>query len=264
MTRNERQKVILDYLRQHKAATYADIERIVEVSNMTVRRDIDCLAENGKVIKTIGGAQIADAEADRYESAILSRLVDQTAEKRAITAEAVKYIREGEIIYLDGSSTCLELAKRITEQKTNVTVVTNSMLVHMELAKGKDISIINLGGQHDPVSYCLTGSHAEEQAQKYFIEKAFFSTKGFSPIEGTFESSVATFRIKQIVASKSSEVALLVDHTKFGQKGLCKVLDISQINTVFTDSGTKPRYIDMLKQNGKNVFVSQINEAFAS
>ncbi|MFC1677698.1 DeoR/GlpR family DNA-binding transcription regulator [Planctomycetota bacterium] len=262
MTRNERQKLILDYLTEHKAATYADIECIVEVSNMTIRRDIDSLAEDGKVIKTIGGAQIAGASPDIYESDVLTHLAEQAAEKKAIAAEAVEYIKQGEIIYLDGSSTCWELAKRIAEQKTNITVVTNSMLVHMELAKGKDISIINLGGQHDPVSYCMIGSHTEEQAQQYFIEKAFFSTKGFSPIAGTFESSVAGFRIKQVVASKSSEVVLLVDHTKFGQKGLCKVLDISQINTVFTDSGTKTRYIDMLKENGKNVIVSEVNEAF--
>ncbi len=255
MNQLERQKTILKHLVQHKVASYADIEKMFDVSNMTIRRDIDHLAEAGKVIKTIGGVQIAAATGDVYESLVLSRLSVNSAEKKAITQKAVEYINPQDVIYLDGSSTCLELAKRIVELQLATTVVTNSLLVYMELARSKQVTIVCLGGQHDPISYCLTGPETEAQAEKYFVNKAFISTKGFLPEEGTFESLVATYRIKQIMAAKSSEIVLLVDHTKFGQKSLCKVLDIAQINTVITDSLTGQADIATLQRNVEKIMV---------
>ena len=82
------------------------------------------------------------------------------------------------------------------------------------------------------------GSTAEEAARRFFVDIAFLSTKGFLPEEGTFESSIATFRIKQVIAEQAARVVLLVDHSKFGQRALCKVLDMGQIDEVITDAGT--------------------------
>jgi len=254
--------LIVDYLKQNKAATYSEIENILKVSNMTVRRDIVSLAAAGKVIKTLGGAQIFDAPADMFESQVLSRLSVHSREKKAIALQAVSLIDTQDIIYLDGSSTCLELAKTIVETETPVTVVTNSLLVYMELVHSRKVTVICIGGQHDPVSYCLTGPEAETQAEKYFINKAFVSTKGFSTNEGTYESLVATYRIKQIIVSKSSQVVLLVDHSKFGQKSLCKVLDIDQINTVITDSQVSQTDIGILQRKIENVMVCDVSKEF--
>lgn len=264
MNQKERQKAILTYLRQKKTATCDEFETMFDVSNMTIRRDIDCLASMGKVIKTFGGAQIAGASADMYESEILSRLSIHNAEKRAISEYALDYIKPQDVIFIDGSSTCLELAKRIMEAEIVATVVTNSLLVYMELARSKTVTVICLGGQHDPVTYCLTGPQTEAQAEKYYINKAFFSTKAFSPEEGTFESSIATYRIKQIIAPQSSEVILLVDHSKFGQKSLYKVLDISQIDTVFTDPLITPSDKAILEKKMKKVFLCQLKTGEAA
>jgi DeoR family fructose operon transcriptional repressor len=264
MNQKERQKSILAYLRQNKTATYDEIESMFDVSNMTIRRDIVCLADAGKVIKTIGGAQIAGVSADIYESEILSRLSVHSTEKRAISEYAMAYIKTNDVIFIDGSSTCLELAKRINEADVVVTVVTNSLLVHMELARSKTITVVCLGGQHDSITYCLTGPQTESQAEKYFINKAFFSTKGFSPKEGTFESSIAAYRVKQIISQQSSEVILLVDHSKFGQKSLCKVLDISEIDTVFTDNLISSSDKAILEKVVKKVILCEQNSPKAA
>ena len=264
MNQEERQNTILDYLRQKKAASYTEIENIFDVSNMTIRRDIVSLVSAGKVIKTIGGAQIVGAPADMYESEVLSRLSVNSPEKRAITQQAVEYINPQDVVYLDGSSTCLELSKRIVETELTVTVVTNSLLVYMELARSKNVTVICLGGQHDPVSYCMIGPETEAQAEKYFVNKAFISTKGFSLEQGTFESSAATYRIKQIIATNSTKVILLVDHTKFGQKSLCKVLDISQIDMVFTDSMVSKTDKTLLERRVKKVITCKLSNERAA
>ena len=259
MNQKERQNAILNYLIQKKAASYTEIEGVLDVSNMTIRRDIVCLAASGKVVKTVGGAQIISAPADMYEAEVLSRLSINNLEKRAIAKKAIGCINPQEVIYIDGSSTSLELTKIIVEMKISVTVVTNSLLVYMELARSKNVTVICLGGQHDPFSYCLTGPETEAQAEKYFVNKAFISTKGFLTNEGTFESVVATYRIKQIIVSKSSEVILLVDHTKFGQKSLCKVLDISQIDTVITDSKISEAELALVKRKVKNIIICEVS-----
>src|SRR3989337_1785026 len=132
----------------------------------------------------------------------------------------------------------------------------------MELTKTNNHTVLCIGGQHDPASFCLIGPQAEEQTRKYFVDKAFFSTKGVIYSEGTFESSVATFRIKQLMAKQCNEVILLADHSKFGQRSLCKVLDIDQVNTIITDSQTNPATIDELKSRGISVHIaeSKIND----
>ena len=102
---------------------------------------------------------------------------------------------------------------------------------------------------------------AEEAARRLFVNVAFLSTKGFLPDEGTFESSMATFRIKQIVVEQAARVVLLVDHSKFNQRALCKVLDITQINEVITDAGTAADDVAKLEQRGLAVHVAPADGA---
>ena len=100
------------------------------------------------------------------------------------------------------------------------------------------------------------GPTSEEAARRFFVNVAFLSTKGFLPAEGTFESSMATFRIKQIIAEQAARVVLLVDHSKFGQRALCKVLDIGQIDEVITDAGTAAADLAIVEQHGVAVRVA--------
>jgi len=89
------------------------------------------------------------------------------------------------------------------------------------------------------------------------VAHAFLTTKGFLPADGTYESAVATFRIKQIIAERAVETILLVDHTKFGHRALSKVLDISQIQQVVTDEATPRSALSALRRAGVNVNVAQ-------
>jgi DeoR/GlpR family transcriptional regulator of sugar metabolism len=97
-------------------------------------------------------------------------------------------------------------------------------------------------------------------AKSFFVDQAFLTTKGFIPADGTYESAVATFRIKQIMAERAVETVLLVDHTKFGHRALSKVLDISQIQQVVTDEGTPKSDLASLGRAGINVKVAALAE----
>jgi DeoR/GlpR family transcriptional regulator of sugar metabolism len=220
------------------------------VSEMTIRRDGDKLVQQNHVIKTLGGLQTAHARGNLYESAVQQRLAVHQREKQRIAAEAVRQIQPAQTIFLDGSTTCLFLARHLGKEPQGMTVVTHSALICLEFGPAPRQTVLSLGGQFDPASACFVGPTAEEAARRFFVDIAFFSTKGLLPQEGTFESSIATFRIKQIMAEQANRVVLLADHSKFGQRALCKVLNIEQISEIITDRPPLPADLAMLHDRG--------------
>ena len=253
----DRAAFILDLIDQQGTASYEALADLLQVSTMTVRRDCEELAQLGKIIKTIGGIQQAHAPAYLYENTVRERIATNRAEKRAIAAKALDLIPNNQTIFIDGGTTNLALAKLIADCRTGLTILTNSALTCLELSKGQN-TIIGIGGEYDPMALSFVGPQAEEMAKSFFVDQAFLTTKGFLPADGTYESAVATFRIKQNVAERAVETVLLVDHTKFGHRALSKVLDISQIQQVVTDDGTLESDLTSLRRAGIRVNVATL------
>jgi DeoR family transcriptional regulator, aga operon transcriptional repressor len=263
MPPNDRTSFILDYLDREGTASYDDLARVLQISSMTVRRDCEELARTGQVIKTVGGVQQAHAPPYLYESTVRERISANRAEKRAIAAEALKLVGANQTIFIDGGTTNLVLARLIGNEHSGLTIVTNSALACLEMSQG-DHTIIGIGGQYDPATLSFVGPLAEDFARSLFVDLAFFSTKAFLPADGTYESSVATLRIKQILARQAVETALLVDHTKFGRRSLSKVLDISQIGHVVTDDRTSDADIRRLEHAKVRVHQAIVSETGGS
>jgi DeoR/GlpR family transcriptional regulator of sugar metabolism len=250
MTPAERHQTIVEHLDAVGVCTYQDLAKLLGVSEMTIRRDVDKLVQKRGLIKVFGGLQTAHAPEGLYESPIQPRSRIHRAEKEQIARVAIQQIKSPQTIFLDGSTTCVTLARRLAKELSGLTVVTHSSLVCLELGRTTANTIFHLGGQFDPASACCGGPTTEESARRFFVDIAFFSTKGFLPEEGTFESSLATLRIKQIVAEQAARVVLLVDHSKFGERALCKVLDIGQIHEVITDAGAAAADVALVERHG--------------
>ena len=248
-----RQRQILEWLEREGAGSYPELAERLGVSAMTVRREVDRLAALGRVIKTLGGVQRADAPSYLMETAIHARMGRNRVEKQAMARAAIALAEGVETLFLDGSTTCLELAKLIARRLRGVTVVTNSALTALELGHSRNNTVVGVGGELDPNSCCFVGSVAEEAAERYFVDVAFVSTMGFLPAEGTFESTVANFRVKQILARHARRVALLVDHSKFGQRALARVLATDEIDVVVTDEATTEADVAALVAAGIDV-----------
>lgn len=251
-----RERVILEWLERQGACSYQELADALGVSTMTVRREVDRLASQGAAIKTLGGVQKAMAPAGYYETRLSDRFAVNVAEKRAIADRALGLIASGQTIFLDPSTTCLELARRIARERESVTVVTNSALACLELGRGGRNTTIGIGGQFDPASGSFVGLASEERLDQFLVDIAFVSTKGFLPAEGTFEAAIESIRIKQVAARRCSELVLLADHTKFGLRALCKALDSEQIHTVVTDAATPEPELRRLEAAGKRVLVT--------
>ena len=147
----------------------------------------------------------------------------------------------------------------LAREAKGLTVVTNSIMVCRDLGQNNNNNnniVVGLGGQYDPVSLSFVGAACEEEAGKFFPDVAVFSTKGFVPAIGTYESFFPTLHIKQRVARQSRRVMLLADHTKFGQRALRKVLDISQIHDIITDAAAPRADLALLKKQNKRVWIA--------
>ena len=117
-----------------------------------------------------------------------------------------------------------------------------------------------IGGRFDRDTYCFVGPGAEEQISRYFVDIAFMSTRAFMPAEGTYESSVDSFRIKQGVVAQSRKTVLLADHTKFGRRALTKVLEAKQIDLVITDEGVSKEHLAALRQKNIQVVIAPLED----
>ena len=253
MVPTERLQQIVEHLDVVGVCTYQDLAKLFGVSEMTIRRDVDKLVGRRALTKILGGLQTAHAPESLYESPIQQRLPIHRSAKEQIARTAIRQIKPQQTIFLDGGTTCIVLARHLAKKLSGLTVVTHSALVCLELGRTTSNTVFHLGGQFDAASACCGGPAAEEAARRFFVDIAFFSTKGFLPAEGTFESSLATLRVKQIIAGQAARSVLLVDHSKFGQHALCKVLDIGQIHEVVTDSGISADNILRLEQRGVTV-----------
>jgi DeoR family fructose operon transcriptional repressor len=258
MNTETRRTAIMDRLAHGDILSYQELADLFKKSSMTIRRDVENLCQRGVAIKTLGGVRGIGPSSSLYETPLASRLASQRAEKRAIARCAAGLMVPGQTIYLDGGTTCIELAKYLATHGIDMTILSNSALVCMELGRGRQYKIIGIGGQYEPANLCFVGPTAEDFARKFFVDVAFFSTKGFLPEEGTFESFEPTYRIKQIVVEQCSQAVLLADHTKFGERSLCKVLDIEQIHTVVTDELTPREHLVELERRKRRVRMATV------
>ena len=258
MTTADRRQFILDRLEASGTGSYGEFASALRVSTMTVRRDLEELVRQGAVIKTVGGVQKAAAPSYLQETAVHSRMALRRQEKRAIARLALDLIGPRQTIFLDGSSTCLELARLLAKERSGLTIVTNSALACLELGENNANTIVGIGGHYDANSLSFVGPQAEDWAKTLFVDTAFVVTQGLIPSTGTFESARPTFRIKQIIAKQCGRLVLLADHSKFGQRGLSKVLDIAQVHTVVTDDRTARADLATLGKKVHSVLVAPV------
>ncbi len=259
-----RQQAILDFLDVHESASYETLSELLNTSAMTARRDVEAMARRGLVLRTLGGTHRKEMpKSNLYESDIQARLREQGEEKRAIALAVPALIADAQSVFLDAGTTTIETARILAQRVEGKNLITNSLLVCGELAASGKNRVTVLGGDLSAESAAFTGLMTEENAQSYYYDAALLSTKGLILDEGTFESSLENFRVKQVVAPRAKQVILLVDHTKFGLRALRRVLDITAFHCVVTDQKTSPSDIQSLTDRGIRVVVADGSESVA-
>lgn len=228
----ERRRKIISFLEEKSSVTVTELSRIFNITEETVRRDLEKLENEGLLKRTYGGA--VAVENTNIELPFKIREVTNIEGKQLIGRTAAEYVNDGDTIALDSSTTALQVAKNIKNKK-RITVITNSMNVAYELSGVKDFTVISTGGTLRPGSMSFVGRLAEEAIKKYNVDKAIISCKGIHLDRGITESNEAEAEVKKAMAEAADKVYLLIDSTKFNKISFVKMLGFEDIDILITD-----------------------------
>ncbi|MDR2110147.1 MAG: DeoR/GlpR family DNA-binding transcription regulator [Spirochaetaceae bacterium] len=223
----ERQEKILRYINDAKKANTGQLAREFNVSKVTIRRDIDVLAQKGLLFKAHGGA-VSSSSTFLHEIPYSDKAVVNSAAKKAIGLTAAKMIEDGDIIILDAGSTTLEIAKNI--KKDNITVLTNDLKIAMELTNKPNIHVMVSGGNLTSSVYTLTGNISVDFFKKIHVNKTFLGCDAVDIEFGISNRTYEEIDIKLAMIKAADEVIMVTDNSKLGKKVFAYLCDVSAIN----------------------------------
>jgi len=249
MFAENRWREILDIVKNDKEVIVAELAKHFNVTQETIRRDLKKLSSEGRLRRTHGGA--VAFQNDNKDAPFSVRESEYIGEKRAIAAAALQYIKEGDRILLDSSSTVSELAKMLPN--IPITIITNSANALISLSLLDKAKVILTGGLLDPISLSLEGGAAIEALERYNPNKLFFSCKGVDMERGLSEATEEHAYIKKKMMELSRRKYLLADHSKFGIRSTVFLAELEAVECLITDSGINAAIIEDLKNRGLKV-----------
>lgn len=240
----------MDLLRKQSGLSVRELAKALDVSEGTVRNDLNALEGQGKLTRVHGGAVLN--ENDQFQNNYF-RLRSQInlAAKLAIAREAADLVKDGDSILLDASSTIYFFARALSK-RSKLRVVTNGFEVARELAQNSSNNVFLIGGIVNNDSSSVTGLLSERIIEELRIQKAFLSCSGFSLELGMTEVHLAEAQLKRKVIESSQQLYALVDSSKFGQEDLTSFMRSEKITHLFTDTRLSPEWIEKLKLAGIN------------
>jgi DeoR/GlpR family transcriptional regulator of sugar metabolism len=239
MLAQQRQAAILDLIRQNGGVRVSHLVRQFGVSDMTIRRDLEALAERGLVDKVYGGATIA-GPGSTEEPGFVAKSVRQRAEKAAIAAHAAKLVEPGTAVALSAGTTTAALAAELVDV-SGLTVVTNSIPVADALyqAGRPDQTVVLTGGVRTP-SDALAGPVAEAAITTLNVDVLFLGVHGMSPRTGFTTPNLMEAGINRLLVNAARRLVVLADHTKWETVGIATIARLDDADILVTDSGLPP------------------------
>lgn len=244
MLQAERHQRILELLKQSGSLRVTQLSQMCCVTEETIRRDLVKLEENGQLIRSHGGAILANEQ--QQELSYLERESIYVHEKKMIAREAIKYIENKDTISLDASTTAWYVAKILPD--IPITVLTNSVRVVLMLSKKENINVISTGGLLRKRSLSYVGRLTEEALAKYHVHKAFISCKAVHPSRGFSESNEPEAEVKKQMIKSSDQTIMLVDYSKFDKQAFAQVAPLDKVHITITNERVSPMYSEKFKE----------------
>ena len=247
--RLEELRGILD---QDRVVRVEELTEQLGVSSATIRRDLGELEKLGEVRRVYGGAVSIGGRLD--EPLFDDKTSVAAAEKRRIAEAAAEYVKPNDTIYLDGGSTVLELA-RLLKDRTNISIVTNSLRAAVELA-GRGPRLILVGGELRRLAQTTVGPLTRFMIQELHVDKAFMGTIGLSLDEGVTTRDPAEAYTKELVMEHAHEVILLADSSKAHKISFARAGRLEKVRLLITDTLFDRNLWKQLRKRGMEIVLA--------
>ncbi len=235
MIAEDRRKKILFLIKKEKTISVAKLASILNASTSVLYKDIDLLEKQKYIKKYYGGVKLLDEE--KTEHAFYRRLKQNISAKKSIAYQALSLIEEGDILFLDASSTCFYLSEEIKKASfSKLTIITNSLFIPVEFILNEKIKIISLGGILNTEIGSFNGIISNEFYNNIHADKFFMSPYALSETIGIMDPYIPDeVKLKEMFLNNSSYTICLADSTKFNKKGEINWTTFEKINLLITD-----------------------------
>lgn len=252
MLPRERIETIKEIVIKDKKVYVSKLSKKFEVTEETIRRDLEKLENEGVVTRTYGGA-ILNMDKNSEDIPFIKRAKTNLDNKRNIALKVVDMFKSGTTLGCDSSSTVAEVIKAV-KNRGDITIITNSVEVLEQLSLS-NLNILSTGGVFNTNSLSLQGALAKKALQEYNVDFALVSCKGVDINKGILDSNEAEAELKRIMIKQAQKVILLIDNSKFDKSSFVKLFDYEDVDYIVTDVKPEQRWIDFLeKRNIKIIY----------
>ncbi|RBW41533.1 DeoR/GlpR transcriptional regulator [Psychromonas sp. B3M02] len=248
----ERQRKILFMLKSQQVVSIVELADLLDVSHMTVRRDIEKLEKQGRVNSVSGGVQLT--EVLHSELSRDMKIMQFSHQKEQIGKLAVDLISPNSTVYLDAGTTSLEVAHQLSN-RGDLVIITNDFSIATLLMAHSSHEIYHTGGKADRDNQSTVGPKVADFLLDMNIDIAFISTSSWS-LRGLSTPNENKITVKRAIAKVSKKVCLISDSSKYGKIATFHALDIEKIDLVLTDANLSDNATSDLQDKGVEVIRS--------
>lgn len=244
----ERHQFIMDELHRNNVVTVNELAQQLNVTTMTIRRDLQLLEKNGLIEKSHGGAVLPETSVK--EATYRNRKLIHVEEKQRIAKRALTFIESSMSIFLDAGTTSYELAELIAKKHCNdLTIVTNDMAIAQILSGTAGVDVIMLGGHIDAESNSTCGILALHMVEQMHFDICFLGTQAITPEWNIMTANAEKIDLKRACVTAADMSILLADHSKFKKYKLYYILDIWQMDVLISDYSVTADEIKLFQEH---------------
>lgn len=255
---DERKQAILDRLARENRIYVSDLSHEFEVSEVTIRKDLQELEVRGMLRRVHGGATTLGPGKVSVESTLDELVQINVQEKQAIARAAFQFVAEGDALLLDASTTTRELAHLLRDSRfTSLTVITTALQISQELAPCEHIQVIQIGGIIRRSLFTSMGPMATEALRNLHADKAFIGVNGVDPQVGLTTQNMLECEIKRHMIEASTQSFVLADASKMGCIALGVIAPLNRVDYVVTDQGVPTLTARKIEEAGVDVVIAE-------
>jgi len=252
MLRETRLRQIMELLLKEGRVENRELCELLGVSDMTIRRDLDALAEGGEIVRTRGGALLKRD----LRKTVAERVPDENERrKEAIARKAIELIESGQRIFIDSGTTTRWVGRLMPSDSHNV-IATNNLAVAMEISDYQNVTLLVIGGELQGSNMSCFGSLTEEQIRRYKLDIAFIGAAAVDMDGYAYTGYPSEAGTKNCIICSAKKSYLLVESAKFGQDDLMNFCHIGSFEAIITDEGILPEMVEQIEQHGTRVIIA--------
>ena len=252
--KEKRHEMIMEELIKRGSVLVSDLVKLLDVSAVTIRKDLTELEKSDKLYRSHGKAVLINPYINNRSVNEKEKL--STDEKHAIGREASRLITRNDSICIASGTTVHALARNIVPVH-KLTVVTASLPVSNILSQHDNIDIVQLGGMLRHSSLSVVGEYASDILAKCSFSKLFLGVDGIDLEFGLTTTEMREAALNQKMMEASQKVIVLADSTKFGRRGFAKIADIDAVDIIITDSNVSPKIIKKIEDLGIELIIAE-------